>query len=102
MILGSGTWAAKRVQRLCLFLCLLCVANWLACGAVALWLGGDAWGGYIESGRYYVGGHGRYAEVSHVAYVYSKIHVVVSIVLLPIGAVAGLIAAIVREHLSHG
>ncbi len=46
--------------------------------AGAFYLGGDAVNGKIEAGRYYVWGyhHGTkgYAEVSHVAFDYSKWH----------------------------
>jgi hypothetical protein len=37
-------------------------------------LGGSAGIGKVESGRYYVGSHGRYTEVSRSAFQFSKWH----------------------------
>ena len=41
---------------------------------VATFLGGDAINGRIENGRYFLGAHGKYTEVSRTTFNYSRIH----------------------------
>jgi hypothetical protein len=50
------------------------MANWLAWGIGAIFLGGDALAGKEENGRYFLRSHGRYTEVSRRAFTYSRIH----------------------------
>jgi hypothetical protein len=40
----------------------------------SFFLGGDAFGGKEEGGRYYLASHGRYTEVSRGVFAYSRIH----------------------------
>jgi hypothetical protein len=41
---------------------------------VSLLIGGDAFNGRIDENRCYLGGHGRYTEVSCLLYTYSRVH----------------------------
>jgi hypothetical protein len=48
---------------------------------LVIFLGGDAFNGKAESGRYYLGQHGKFTEVSVGVFQYSQAHIVISIVL---------------------
>ena len=50
------------------------VLNIAAHVTVSMLLGGDAVAGKVEGGRYFVGSHGDYAEVSESIFAYSKFH----------------------------
>jgi len=50
------------------------VLNFVAFLASIVLLGGDALGGKIVQGRYYLGNHGTYTEVSHAIFIYSACH----------------------------
>jgi len=52
----------------------LALANFFAFVLISLYLGGDAVNGKIDSGRFYLGSHGRYTEVSARVFTYSKWH----------------------------
>jgi hypothetical protein len=59
-----------------------------------LYLGGDAWSGKIEGGKYYVWGYHNgtkeYSEVSRAAFDYSRFHVYSVMVTWPLMILAGL------------
>lgn len=63
--------------------------NFAAFWIISLSLGGDALNGKIQNGRYYVGNHGRYTEVSKEIWTYSKIHTTSIWVTHPIGIILG-------------
>jgi hypothetical protein len=48
--------------------------NFVTFLGTSLFLGGDALGGKIENGLYYLGSHGRYTEVSEQVFEYSEAH----------------------------
>lgn len=50
------------------------VINFLLFFLFSLIIGGTAINGKVVDGQYYVGDHGEYREVSHLAYEYSLIH----------------------------
>lgn len=52
----------------------LCVINFMAYWAIAFYLGGDADLGKMEGGRFYLGSHGEYIEVSEWVFNYSNWH----------------------------
>ena len=52
-------------------------------------LGGDAIGSKIHNGRYYLSSHGKYTEVSHGVWVYSKIHAISVWITHPLGILGG-------------
>jgi hypothetical protein len=87
-----------RLERYCWIVVCLVLANWLACAIIAMIIGGDGWGGYVEDGHYFVGYHGAYTEVSQATFIYSKVHLVVSVALIPFLIIAGFIAALLRER----
>ena len=48
--------------------------NWAAYLSICSRIGGDAVNGKIDGGKYYVGSHGRYVEVSQSTYEWSRLH----------------------------
>jgi hypothetical protein len=83
----SDLWRSGRSARLGITLFVACTVNMAGCAIVASLLGGDAFGGKVESGRYYLGDHDRYTEVNRALYTYSRIHMMSMIGSLPIGLV---------------
>ncbi len=61
-------------------LALLCAGAW--------WFGGDAFNGHEEGGHYFLGSHGDLVEVSHVVWVYSRIHVISNFVTFGLAVIA--------------
>jgi hypothetical protein len=64
------------------------LANFLVFFAVAIYIGGDAWNGKVEEGRYYVASHGKYTEVSSEVWHYSHAHVISVLITHPVGILA--------------
>lgn len=58
------------------FIVLAAVAplNFLLYAVIADNIGGDAVNGRAEAGRFYLGSHGHYTEVSRAVFTYSKLH----------------------------
>lgn len=83
------------------------VLNWarIACGVLVafgfvnfplfviihLILGGDAWGGKVEAGRYYLSMNGRLTEVSRPVFQYSYVHCVVTMGSAAFAVIGGII-----------
>jgi hypothetical protein len=67
------------------------IINFAIFWIVAIRIGGDAVNGKIEDGRYYVGSHGRYTEVSNGVWKYSEIQAKSIWVTHPIGFIGALI-----------
>jgi hypothetical protein len=82
------TNSPKR-QRFWLIVIAFVLANLVGWVVGMLCLGGDAVSGYAADGKYYVGSHGTYAEVSEAAWIYSMVHTVLLAVSVPITAVCG-------------
>lgn len=89
---------AHRIRRICLTVLVAANVNWLVFGGLSTWIGGVGWHGYVEGDRYYVGLRGVYTEVYRATFVFTKIHFVVSLLLLPVGLIAGLIQSLIGEH----
>ncbi len=88
----------SRIERVCWVILIVGVLNGFACAAISSAVGGDGWQGHIEGERYYVGSHGVYTEVSRATFIYTKVHLVVFVVLLTVALFAGLLAALLRDH----
>jgi hypothetical protein len=54
------------------------IVNFMAFWLVAVSCGGDAWNGYVKDGRYFLGSHGAYTEVSRSFWTYSYYHVLLT------------------------
>jgi hypothetical protein len=54
----------------------LWIINFLAFTAIAMYLGGDAFNGYVKEGHYFLKAHGHVTEVSREIYEYSRWHVI--------------------------
>jgi hypothetical protein len=65
---------APIVKRTATLIALLCWLNGCSFLVHTSIIGGGASNGKIENGKYYVGDHGRYTEVSHSAYRFSWWH----------------------------
>lgn len=67
------------------YLAILLVIGWLlnfvVFVAIASYLGGNAINGKVEDGRYFLGSHGNYTEVSYEIFVYSKIHTIIFLIM---------------------
>jgi len=63
-----------RMKKLFAILFAVAVLNFIAFIIGASVLGGDAVNGKVEGGKYYVANHGKYTEVSQVAFTYSRFH----------------------------
>jgi hypothetical protein len=56
----------------------IALVNFTAFWLIAVSCGGDAWNGYIKNGRYFLGSHGAYTEVSRTFWKYSYYHVIMT------------------------
>jgi len=88
----SGT---ERVSR---FVIVLGIANWFIWVLLFNLLGGDGWGGLVEHGRYFVGNHGIYAEVSRATYHITRVYTVLSVTVFIAAGFAALVANVLDEH----
>jgi hypothetical protein len=68
---------------------------------VAVCLRGDAAGGKIENGHYYLGDHGKYSEVSQHVFEYSRLHGRITGYSFAAAFVLGLLAYRGRGHTSN-
>jgi hypothetical protein len=64
----------KIIERICIAIFLFGFANFAVFWVTALLLGGDAVGGKIEDGNYYLSSHGRFTKVSSGTFYYSRAH----------------------------
>lgn len=83
---GSEASARKKARAVAL----VCVFNFIAFWLIAIFIGGDAYSGKSEAGKYYLSLHGNYTEVSFWVYCYSWAHMVLAFVGIPVAAIAGL------------
>jgi hypothetical protein len=74
-------------KRRDIYLCIgaIAFANFLLFLTVSQFLGGSAPNGYTRNGRFYLGEHGRYTQVSSAVYRYSQIHTWTTFALMFIG-----------------
>lgn len=61
-------------RRILIMIAIIGIVNFLSFVAIAFSLGGDALNGYASDGRYFLGEHGRYTEVSEAVFQYSQWH----------------------------
>lgn len=67
---------STRIQPyICLGMISTAMINFVAFWAIAVYLGGDAVNGKIQSGQFYLMSHGKYTEVSQAVFDYSRWHV---------------------------
>jgi hypothetical protein len=67
------------------------IVNFAAFFIAALYLGGDAINGKAQNGRYYLGSHGRYTEVSEAVFNFSRQHALSLIITHPAAMLAGFV-----------
>jgi hypothetical protein len=68
-------------QRWMLALFLAQFLNFFTFAGVSGFLGGDGLNGYQEPRKYYVGSHGKYTEVTHIQYEFSRVQALTTITL---------------------
>lgn len=64
-----------KTKILCQGLFAITILNFFVFFVVATLIGGDAFNGKIEDGKYYVASKGTYTEVSKAVFTYSRCHV---------------------------
>jgi len=79
------------MQNILRAILLIAMLNFFAFWYGALILGGDAVNGKEEGGRFFLGSHGKYTEVTEGVYRYSRFHVLSLWVTHSLGMVAGFI-----------
>jgi hypothetical protein len=79
------------MQNILRAILLIAMLNFFAFWYGALILGGDAFNGKEDGGRFFIGEHGKYTEVTEGGYKISRFHVLSLWVTHPLGMVAGLI-----------
>lgn len=79
------------MQNILRAILLIAMLNFLTFWYGALILGGDAGNGKKDGGRFFVGEHGKYTEVTEGVYRYSRLHGFSLLVTHPLGMAAGLI-----------
>ena len=70
----QGMMNSKLLRRLCYIFIGVAIANFLVFTIVASFIGGNAGGGMVKNGCYYVGTKHHYTQVSHNVFVYSLWH----------------------------
>lgn len=85
------------MQNILRAILLIAMLNFFAFWYGALILGGDAVNGKEEGGRFFVGAHGKYTEVTEGVYRYSRFHVLSLLVTHSLGMVAGLILLLKKD-----
>ncbi len=91
--------SSKSLKRICITLFVAAWANAMVFGLVAKRVGGEAFHGKIENGRYYLaldyldkhhtGDFGHFTEVSAAVFHYSQVHSYSVLVTFPLGLLAG-------------
>lgn len=81
------------MRRALMIVAVLTAANFVAFMVGAVLVGGDAWNGKVEDGRYFLGDHGRLREVSAEVFTYSLWHARSMIATHPIAMLAAWLAA---------
>ena len=76
-------------DRICGVLLAGCVANIVAFGAHGLALGGSVWNGKRERGKFFVGDHGRFTEVTERQWQRLWRHELSLFATVPLGILAG-------------
>ena len=64
----------KLLRKFCYIFIILGFANFLVFSIVAFIIGGNAGGGTVKGGCYYVGIKSHYTQVSHAVFIYSLWH----------------------------
>jgi len=80
------------MQKILRVIALVAMVNFFAFWYGALIIGGDAINGKEDGGKFFVGDHGKYTEVTEGVYRYSRFHALSLFVTHPLGMVAGLIS----------
>jgi hypothetical protein len=79
----------KTKLRICYFVFLAAMLNFVVFFIVAVNIGGDAVNGSVRDGHFYVMNHGRYTEVSEQVFTYSRWHVYSIWITHPLAFAAG-------------
>ena len=74
----------------------LYIFNFFAFFVVSMSIGGDSVRGKRENGKYYVGDHGKFREVSHAVYLFSGCHAVSILATFPL-VIAGFLLVMWSE-----
>ena len=89
-VAAGSFWSLGSIERMKYFAYILVVVgllNFIAYFLISLAIGGNAINGKIEAGRYYLCEHGRYTEVSHFVFEYSRFHTYSVWITVPLGMI---------------
>jgi len=86
-----GGAAAAMSDRVLSIVRTVGIANFALFYAAVLWLGGDAFNGNAEGGRFLLGSHGKFVEVTRAVWIYSYAHVLANFVTFPLAFIAAAI-----------
>ena len=75
-----------------------CLANFVVFLIAALALGGDAFNGKVEGGRYFLANHGKVTEVSREIFDYSRYHTMSLFITHPLAFLAAWRAKVARDR----
>jgi len=79
-------------------LALVVVINFVTFLVVGHWLGGSAWNGKVEAGKFFLADHGRYTEVTEGVYWYSWWHTMIASIGLLLGMPVAFLLGFGREQ----
>jgi hypothetical protein len=65
---------ANMFNRISNAVAAICIVNWMAWGVISIFIGGTAWHGKVEGGKYFFLNHSHYVQVSPSVFEYSRIH----------------------------
>lgn len=88
----------NRMKRVGLTLFLVGIINFLAFFIVTNVVGGDAFNGKIQEGRYFLGYRGTYTEVGRFAYNCSYVHDLSIFITHPMAVIGLFLWSMAREH----
>ena len=71
--------------------------NLVSWAAFCMTQGGDALNGKVENGRYYLGSHSRFTEVSAAKYHFSRWQTVSNLIILPIAVGGALVCTYLKK-----
>lgn len=93
---------SKTLYKICGWICLLPVVNFLAFMVIYFLIGGDAIHGGVAEGHYYVADHGHSIEVSYGIWLYSLVHAYSVLISIPLAIAAATFAIRIRKNLNPG
>lgn len=87
----------KTILNICRGIIVVGLINLTVFILIAVVLGGDAVSGGASEGHYFLSAHGHRTEVSHITWIYSRVHFYTAMVSGPAVIAAGVAAGIIKK-----